>query len=146
MSDLVEPERRTLAVHRWTDPLVDTHPRSMPVRSDEAELYWLPLIGPTQLLCARRLVMWLDRDSSIIVGLGPLTAMLGLHDRCGRNAPLPKAFNRLVRFKLAKWLPSTTGGAFDLALRCTWAPLSERQIDRLPELLAATYRAALVPA
>lgn len=131
----------TLVVRRWDDAVVDSHPMSMPARSDAAETYWLPIIGPTSLLCARRLVSWLDKETSIVVGLDVLAGMLGLGVQTGRgrSAPLPRSLNRLCAFGLAQWVAA--GDALDLRVRRTWAPLTQVQIRRLPEALALAYRA-----
>lgn len=125
----------TLTVHRWVDPMVETHPRAMPARSDAAEFYWLPLIGPTSLLCARRLVSWLEQDAPIVVGLDVLAQMLGVTN-AGKHSVLPRTLNRLCGFGLARWRVLDA----ELDVRTVWAPLTERQVARLPELLVAMYR------
>ena len=130
---------RTLNVHRWDDPVVDSHPMAMGARSVAAETYWLPLIGPTPLLCARRLVSWLDIESSIVVGLDVLARMLGVHvEGLARSskAPLPRTLRRLCQFGLARRGVDSP----DLWVRRMWAPLTEAQVGRLPEALASSYR------
>jgi hypothetical protein len=132
----------TINVHRWDDPVVDGHPMAMPARSDAAETYWLPIIGPTALLCARRLVSWLDAEESIVVGLDVLAAMLGVAAGTladSRNAPLPRTLRRLQQYGLAR----RTGDSPDLWVRRMWAPLTQAQVRRLPEALALAYAGAV---
>jgi hypothetical protein len=142
---IAPPSLRTLVVRRWDDDVVDSHPQAMSARSVAAETYWLPIIGPTTLLCARRLVSWLDAEETVVVGLDVLAAMLGVGlrsladagGRMGRSAPLPSALRRLCHYGLAHRSDTSP----DLWVRRIWAPLTEAQVRRLPESLALTYRA-----
>lgn len=128
----------TLSVRPWVDKVVEDHPRSMFALSDEAELYWLPFVGPTALLCGRRLVAWLDESPAIVVGIEALGSMLGVRAG-GKNSCLPRALDRLCRFNLARWQVGDSD--VELLIRRTWGPLTERQVARLPAMLAALYRA-----
>lgn len=127
------PPGPTLDVHRWTDPFVETHQHAMPAGDIDAELYWLPIIGPTAFLVGRRLAHWLDGTEIIVVGLDVLAKMLGVGNGDRVGAALPRAMNRLVGFNLARWQRG------DLGLRTTWPPLTARQFDRLPEALQLMY-------
>lgn len=134
----------TILVRPWVDPVVDEHPLSMPVLSLDAELYWLPAIGPTAYLCARRLVGMTGRAlvaEPAEVELDRLAASLGVGTRGveGHNAPIVRTIKRLCRFGFAVL------DAQGLAVRCVWPPLTERQIDRLPESLVGPYRRRIAP-
>ena len=121
------PERFT--VRRWADPVVDRW--GFPVRSVYTETVLLPVLGPSSVLCLRRLGSWaLAKPDGMDVDTRQLARDLGLGDNLSRNSRIAKTLDRLCQFELAHWV----GG--DLAVRTVVAPLPERQLARLsPELV-----------
>ena len=118
-----------LALH---DPVVEAtghHPRSSYV-----ETFYLPLTGPSAVLAARRLALWLEESpQGLCVPLGSLARELGLGTGGGRNAPAPKVLARLVLFDLAR----VEDGAY--AVRLAFPPLARRQLRRLPPHLILAH-------
>ncbi len=91
-----------------------------------AETFWLPTIGPTSYLLARRLLHdpeeWAKAD---------LSAALGIGFRGGKNCPLERSLSRLEGYRLA----SERDGI--LSLRAQWPRLSAKMLDKLPLWLQA---------
>lgn len=63
-----------------------------------AEAYWLPHVGPSAYLAARRLLLTGDATWSKEV----LAAALGIGHNTGRNSTLERALARLESFRLAR--------------------------------------------
>lgn len=124
-----------VTVERWDDPLVER--LGHPIGSDYVETFWLPTLGPTTLLLARRLAAS-TATGPTVVPLAPLAEALGLHPTLNPNAPLAKSFHRLRIFGVADYNDGT------VRVRTHLAPLNARQIRRLPKHLAAIV--ATVPA
>ena len=117
-----------LTVRAWVDPAVDAH--GIPAFSLDAELFWLPLIGPTSLLLGRRLVLWLGQnDGPVMVSPDVVGAMLGVSPAICR-----RSLDRLRDFRLLRQIDDTVW------IRRMWGRLTERQVDGLPELLRASWR------
>lgn len=97
-----------------------------------AELYWLPVIGPTALLLGRRLF-------ALTVGKGAedyerravdveqLSVALGVGGHSSKRSPLLRALRRLHSFGL---LSLAEDGFVSLPRR--WPPLAARHVARLP--------------
>ncbi len=120
-----------LPVRAWIDRNVDT--TCVDARSDYVETYWLALLGPSCVLAARRLVAWLDAEAAgFEISLAALAGTLGLGSGIGRHAPVVRTLARLVEFHLAN-IDQT------FAIRRRFPVLSDRQILRLPDHLAAAH-------
>ncbi len=72
-----------------------------PPRSDEVELLWLPLIGPTALATLRRLDALLA-DGPTLVRLDDLGESLGLRSHATGLRSVVRAVERLIAFDLAQ--------------------------------------------
>jgi hypothetical protein len=102
-------------------------------RSVYVETYWLPILGPSCLLIARRLVSWLEAEpDGFDISMTALAGSLGLGSGLGRHAPIVRTLARLADFGLAH-----VGETY--AVRAMFPPLSSRQIARLPDHLAAAH-------
>jgi hypothetical protein len=123
-----------LAVVLWHDPVVENlghAPRSVYV-----ETYWLPVLGPSATWAVRRLTTWLDAaPQGYDLSLAEFGRELGLGAGTGRNAAVIRTLSRLVSFGIATPL----GDA--LAVRLMLAPLTRRQVQSLPDALAAQHDA-----
>lgn len=125
------PER--FVVRRWVDPLVEA--RGFPVGSVYTETVLLPILGPSSVLCLRRLGSWAaSRPGGVEVDSRQLARDLGLGDGLARNSVIARTVGRLCQFGMARW----AGG--ELGVRTVVEPLSQRHLARLsPELVNAHH-------
>ncbi len=66
------------------------------------ETYWLPVLGPTCIVTARRLSwLYLAEDGPFDIDVEVLSMTLGLGARRGRNTPMVKTLQRLRSFGVA---------------------------------------------
>ena len=122
-NDPLRVTRRMSTLHVGFDP-----------RCDYVETYWLPVLGPSCILVARRLTDWLDgADVALHVPLELLARTVGLGAGTGRGAPVVRTLSRLVDFGIA----AVENESY--ALRIPFPPLSYRQVARLPEYLATQH-------
>lgn len=97
--------------------------------SDYAELFWLPIVGPTALWLARRIARV---PAGTTMALPPEFGFaFGVSCANSKSAPLGRAFFRLVHLGLASW----EGDTFTLLV--PWPHLRPGQRARLPEWLRA---------
>jgi len=124
---VVTPER--FALHPWADPVVEA--RGFPVTSIYTEAVLLPILGPSTVLCLRRLgSLAAGRPDGTEVDTAQLARDLGLGDGLGRHSQITKTLDRLCQFGMARW--SSAG----LEVRTAIAPVPERHLRRLsPELV-----------
>ena len=135
-------QHATLDINAWLvehDPLPvsalhDLHAeRGFDARSVYVETYWLPVLGPSCVLIARRLVSWLEAEpDGFDISMTALAGSLGLGAGVGRHAPIVRTLARLADFGLAH-----IGDSY--AVRAMFPRLSARQIARLPDHLAAAH-------
>jgi len=121
------PERFSL--RPWVDPLVEA--RGFPVSSIYTETILLPILGPSTVLCLRRLgSLAAARPDGTEVDARQLARDLGLGDALGRHSQMTRTLGRLCGFGMARW--SSAG----LDVRTAVAPVPEHQLRRLsPELV-----------
>lgn len=135
-SAIEPPEAPAIAIVAWDDPMIDVLGHDP--RSSYAELFWLPVIGPSTLWLARRVAAGLDgHPDGFELPLASTARALGLGDRGGRNSPFWRSVNRLIGFELARVFPSGQG----LAVRRRFPPLCTRQLARLTPDLVEAHRA-----
>jgi len=127
IAPVVTPER--FALRSWVDPAVEA--RGFPVTSMYTESVLLPILGPSSVLCLRRLgSLAAARPEGTEVDTAQLARDLGLGDGLGHHSQITKTLDRLCQFGMARW-----SGA-ELAVRTAVAPLPERHLRRLsPELV-----------
>lgn len=121
---------RTLTLTAWPDELLAEH--GHPVAGRYAEVFWLPVLGPSCL--------WLLRHASYSTARGPyvvdaevLARSIGLRGH-GNQSPLQRTLRRLVDFDCA------TGSGDRFALRTHLGPLPERHLARLPDVLQLAHQ------
>ena len=126
-----------LQVEVLRDPVVETLGHQP--HSAYSRRYYLPLIGPSSLLCAELLTAGLTHQpDGYEVDLAFLGAALGLPGRGGRSSTVARTLRRLARFGLARHHP----GHALYRVRLAWPPLTGRQLAHLPPLLAELHPAA----
>ncbi|MGH1503726.1 MAG: hypothetical protein ACRBI6_09245 [Acidimicrobiales bacterium] len=122
----------TLRVDPWPDPVLDKlghDPRSLYV-----ETFYPSMLGPSSILLLRRLASALElHPDGFDLDTVALAAELGLGQKGGRNSPFWKTLDRTCRFGL------THRSGDQLRVRRRLAPLTLRQIDRLPDHLQPTH-------
>jgi hypothetical protein len=124
----------TLVIRPWIDPVVDTIGHD--ARSVYAEVFYLPVIGPTALWLIRRLVSGLEHyPDGYELDLGETARALGLGFTSGKAGPFLKALDRCGLFGLTR--PAPDG----LAVRRRVAPLPRRHVDRMPAHLREAHAA-----
>lgn len=122
----------TLVIRPWVDPVVDTIGHD--ARSVYAEVFYLPVIGPTSLWLIRRLVSGLEHyPDGYELDLGETARALGLGFTSGRSGPFVKALDRCGLFGLTR--PAADG----LAVRRRLAPLPRRHVERMPAHLREAH-------
>ncbi len=131
-ADPVFPEERLL-VRSWHDPVLDNLGHDP--RSPYVEQFWLAVLGPSCLFFVRRLAARLEREPDGFE-LDPLqwARELGLGMKGGKHGPFWRAVDRSCRFQLAQ-----RNGEL-LVVRRRMAPLTARQVKRLPENLRAAHQ------
>ena len=118
----------TLRIESWLDPVVDEVGHDP--RSSYAEMYWLPVLGPSTTWLLRRFAAHLDdMPAGVELDTEELARGLGLGERSGPNAPFARTIKRCVDFEMAEWRESS------LAVRRHLPPLARRHLRRLPESL-----------
>jgi hypothetical protein len=115
----------TITVTAWNDPLVETH--GFGPRHPYVEGVWTCILGPSAVLCYRRLGPLVELGSDDIdVDVVDLAVSLGLGEGTGRHAAITRTLERLVAFGIARWLAD---GRY--AVRRALAPLPEHRARRL---------------
>lgn len=116
-----------------TDPVIAEV--GYPALSGYVEAFWLPVLGPTQILLLRRLARDFGRDDVTEVQMlaSTMAALLGLGTA---SASLHRALDRLRRFHLAEQVSLRTDDDHQVQgwrVQTMLPPLSLRQLERLPE-------------
>jgi len=118
-----EPPNITIAA--WSDPVVEQ--RGHHVNSLYVEFFWLPVMGPSAILLLRRCALFTcGRRPAVTLSADLMSTSLGLGAGSSRNAPLPRAIERCIRFGAAR--RSTHGR---LEVRSVLSDLSEHHVSRL---------------
>ena len=116
---------KTLVVVPWLDPIVDEV--GFDVFSRYAEMFWLPIMGPSALWIQRRIVMgFAEFPGGYEMDTAEIALAVGLSFTQGANCPFTRALRRCQWFGAAQ---SVHGG---LAVRIKLPPVSRRQIQRFP--------------
>lgn len=128
---VVTPERFVL--RPWADPVVEA--RGFLVASIYTEAVLLPILGPSTVLCLRRLgCLAATQPDGTEIDTRQLARDLGLGDALGRHSQITRTLDRLCSFKMARW--SDAG----LAVRTAVAPVPEHQLRRLSPELVGLHR------
>jgi hypothetical protein len=133
MTSIIElTTQQALIVMPWVDPAVEQ--RGHDPRSKYAELFLLPVLGPTATWLLRRLVDGLDLyPDGYELDLGETAMALGLTLTADRAGPFTRAFHRTMMFGYVQPLPHGVG------VRRMISGLAPRQLERLPPHLRALH-------
>jgi hypothetical protein len=116
---------KTLVVVPWIDPIVDEV--GFDVFSRYAEMFWLPIMGPSAMWILRRIVMgFAEFPGGYEMDTEEIALAVGLSFTQGANCPFTRALRRCQWFGAAQ---SVQGG---LAVRIKLPPVSRRQVQRFP--------------
>ena len=97
------------------------------VRDVYVETYWLPILGPSAVLAARRLTAWLTADpDGVVIDLVELGESLGVGAGTGRHTQINRTLSRLIDFRLARITDDL------LEIRTIWPPVPDGLRRRLP--------------
>lgn len=129
-------------------PVTPSVPSADPGQLNSGYLrFWLPVIGPTATLAYRHMLdLTGNGKHPASIDLDDLATDLGIGRRGGKNAPTPKALNRLITFKLAE--PRELDGS-SINLLTQVPLLTTRHLHRLrPDMARAErlYREHVDPA
>jgi hypothetical protein len=122
-------------LRRWHDPVVESS--GFRTNSVYAETVLLPIIGPSSLLCLRRLGAWAEANpGGVSVDSRRLSQDLGLATSTGRHSPINRTLNRLCYFNLGAWSPFNQ----EFSIRTAVPPLQQHHLRRLsPAVLSVHY-------
>lgn len=97
--------------------------------TDDALVFLTPVLGPTSVLVLHRLSRALRAGGPLCWSMTDLAATFGV-----AVGQLDRTVDRLERFGFAR------REGFRLVVRTRVPPLTDRQLDRLPDYLAAAYQ------
>lgn len=121
--------RDMLWVEPWDDPITD--PLGHDPVSQYAELFWLPVLGPSSLWLLRRVSLMLqDSPSGFSVKMCDLAHEIGLGNWRGPRSPFQRALDRCCDFQLAVRREESF-----VYVRRRMPALGRRLVHRLPQRL-----------
>lgn len=123
-----------LEIHPAPYPSLEVHRAGFPLDHPYLEQCWTPILGPSSVLLLRRTAeLWRDAIPAT-VETTELAAQLGLGKGRGRNSPITKTLDRLVRFRFAGWAAPDV-----LDVYSEVRPLRTRDLHRVPDWTAARH-------
>ena len=126
----IHSESRSLTVLAWLDARNDATPGAHLTASDDALLWYTPILGPTAMLMAHRFATHAVHGPTSWT-YPSLARTFGMGRAAGR---VPRILDRLERFDIiCRPDPHT------IAVRLLLAPLTAHQRQQLPDELVATY-------
>ncbi len=119
------------------DPEVD--PVGFDPRSDYAETFWLPILGPSTLWLMRRIAGRFDSEpDGFELDLVETSTALGIRSQGGKNNAFQRALGRIVSFHMGRSVDDVT-----IAVRQVMPALHGGQIKRLPPRLQRLHERTL---
>ena len=116
-------------VEPWDDPITD--PLGHDPVSQYAELFWLPILGPSSLWLLRRVSLLLQNSpSGFSVKMCDLAQEIGLGNWRGPRSPFQRALDRCCDFQLAVRREESF-----VYVRRRMPTLGRRLVHRLPQRL-----------
>lgn len=134
------PADGVVRVLAWDDLVLEQHGHDP--RSGYAETFWLPLLGPSALLLARRFATELDRaPDGVELSADDCSRSLGLGTGGGRHHVLVRSIGRLAQFRLAHVDVVRAGLTEPVLVRRRFPSLSRTQVTKLPVRLRSAHDA-----
>lgn len=125
------PDR--LDVVPWSDPIIDVH--GFDPRDPYVERFWLGIIGPSVTWLMRRFARGLDEHpEGFRIDLADTARAIGLGESTAKNSQMWRTIDRACSFGLAQRF-----GDRQLAVRTHLAPLTRRQLARLPKAVQVSH-------
>lgn len=121
---------RSITISAWRDELVEKHPDSIAVHSEDMLIWWTPILGPTATLMAHQFARLVRDGTPHTFARADLGLTFGLGSKSGR---LDAGLGRLHRFGAAHVQTD------QVAVRLAMPPMSVRKLSRLPAYLAVAY-------
>jgi hypothetical protein len=129
----------TLELHAQPHPDPQVRRLGFDLTDPYVEQCWSSVLGPTGVALLRRMpVLWAEREPARMP-TAELGASLGLVGGAGEHSRFGRTLRRLTDFHLGEWIEP--GRA--LAVYTEVAPLTERQLQRLPGWTQATHERLL---
>lgn len=118
-------DKETVNILPWEDAKVEAI--GFDARSEYAETFWLPILGPSTLLLLRNMAQRFDDEpAGLIIDIDETASALGIGSRRGRNSAFHRSVNRIVNFAMARTIDDAT-----LEVRRIIPPLHSGQVRRL---------------
>lgn len=115
----------TLNLLPWEDAAIERI--GFDARSEYAETFWLPILGPSTLLLLRNIAQRFDTEpDGLTLNIAATADALGIGSRQGRNSAFHRSINRIVNFGMAQTIDDST-----LAVRRLLPQLHSGQRRRL---------------
>jgi hypothetical protein len=106
--------------------------------SEYVERCHLPVLGPSATALLRLApLLWAEVGEPAVVPTDELARLIGTSGD-GHHAPVVRTMRRLVRLGLGEWI-----GSGELGIYGTVAPLSDTQLDRVPDRVRAAHHRLL---
>lgn len=131
---LMSPDEQ-LTVVAWPAPAIDATPDAIRTDSDDALMWYVPMVGTIGMVMAHRFAR-LAAEGPTTWTVGDIAATFGMGTSPAR---VEHTLERLERFAIATRQHALVG------VRLWLPPLSFRQRCRLPGYLAAQYAARTIP-
>lgn len=109
----------------WLDAAMDDV--GFDARSEYAEAFWLPILGPSTLLLLRNIAQRFEAEpDGLTLHIAATADALGIGSRAGRNSAFHRSINRIVTFGMARTIDDNT-----IAVRRMLPQLHSGQVRRL---------------
>lgn len=97
-----QPLDPVMKVTWWRDALTEEH--GFPMIGEYVEKFWLPVVGPSAMWLARKLVCLMPGSAGVDreVDMEALATSIGIQPGLYVNAPATKSIYRLIRFGMAR--------------------------------------------
>ena len=127
-------EPQVLTFEPWADPDIDRFD-SKPTGA-YSRMAWLPIVGPSSWLIWGTLAAHLRREPQLDWELTSLAEAHGINQGPGQHGMVRRSLRRLEHFRLLDPLEEPD----HYLVRLTAPPVSERQLERLPNFVGEVHR------